>query len=120
MNKNILIVDDDADIRTVVRMFLEKAGYAVEEKADGGFMNEIDTSTIPGMYILDRDLKGEDGLTLCNRLKNNPKTKDVPVIMLSADPFISNLYKMAGADDYIEKPFKSSNLIKTVSHYLGQ
>lgn len=118
MEKKILFVDDEEDVRLMVKNFLGRAGFEVETKADGSFMNEIDNAAVPDMYVLDRNLNGVDALNICIRLKMHPKTKHVPVIMVSADPFIKNLYKGAGASAFIEKPFDRDSFIKTVSSCL--
>ena len=120
MGTKILLVDDDNDVREVVKLFLERAGYIVEDKANGNFVQELNTATVPSLYILDRNLNGEDGLQLCRQIKSNPKTKDVPVLMLSADPYIAILSKAAGANGYIEKPFERAMLIKKVAGYIGE
>ena len=120
MGTKILLVDDDNDVREVVKLFLERAGYIVEDKANGNFVQELNTATVPSLYILDRNLNGEDGLQLCRQIKSNPKTKDVPVLMLSADPYIAILSKAAGANGYIEKPFERTMLIKKVAGYIGE
>lgn len=118
MRKKILFVDDDEDIRFVVKLMLEQQGYEVETKENDSFLYEIKPSGMPDMVILDKDLNGVDGLNVCTRLKTNPETKHIPVVMLSADPYIKNLYKNAGADGYIEKPFEQSLLINKVSSYI--
>lgn len=115
MAKKILFVDDEEDVRIMVKTFLEREGFNVDTKADAGFINEIETLQAPDLYILDRNLNGVDALNVCIRLKLHPKTKNIPVIMYSADPFIKNLYKGAGADAYIEKPFDRNNFLKAIS-----
>lgn len=115
MAKKILFVDDEEDVRIMVKTFLEREGFTAEVRADAGFMDDIETLPAPDLYILDRNLNGVDALNVCIRLKLHPKTRHVPVIMYSADPFIKNLYKGAGADAYIEKPFNRDNFLKAIS-----
>jgi len=118
MRKKIVFVDDDEDIRFVVKLMLEQQGYEVETKENDTFLDELKPSGMPDMFLLDKDLSGVDGLGVCTKLKTDPATKHIPVVMLSADPYIKTLYKHAGADGYIEKPFERSLLINKVSSYI--
>lgn len=118
MSKRILFVDDEEDVRTMVSLLLEQQGYQVSAWSDESFMNEIGSADPPDLYLLDRRLGKTDALDICYMLKAHPKTKDIPVIMLSADPTIKDLYKDAGADAFIGKPFGISDFIEKIAFYL--
>ena len=115
MAKRILFADDEDDIRLVVGILLKKAGYLTTIYEDGSFIHDIETLEVPDIYILDRRLGKTDALDICYLLKAHPKTKHVPVIMVSADPTIKDLYKAAGADAFIPKPFEQAKFLDTIA-----
>ncbi len=117
MKKRIMVIDDDEGIRDIFRIVFEKAGYSLEIKENG---NEIleNKFRLPDLFLIDKQISGIDGLDLCRHLKDREQTKDIPVIMISAAPDIGLLAQKAGADDYIEKPFQISQLLKTVENYI--
>ena len=114
MKKKILITDDDVDLQGIFKFIFEKEGYEVEllGEADSIFENKYN---IPDLFLLDRQLNGYDGLNVCKFLKEQSATKDIPVIMVSASPGLSQLALKAGANDFIEKPFEKKSLLEIVS-----
>ncbi len=118
LKKRILIADDDPSIREVLMMILERAGYIVELKETGLEILENDY-TIPDLFLIDKQLSGLNGLDLCKFLKDQEKTKDIPVLMVSANPDIASLSDNAGADGYIEKPFEMKFLLKKIASHLS-
>lgn len=116
MKKKVLIVDDDPSIRDIFSIIFKKAGYAIQLIGNGEeqLKNKFE---LPHIFLIDKQLSGTNGLDICRHLKNSPKTKDIPVIMISASPDINILSKVAGADDYIEKPFEINHLLKLVTQY---
>lgn len=119
MKKKILIVDDDPSIRDIFSIIFEKAGYDTQLIGNGEDLLQSKFE-IPDLFLIDKQLSGTNGLDICRELKNSPKTKDVPVIMISASPDIGQLSKSAGADDYIEKPFEVKSLLNLVAHFLNK
>jgi DNA-binding response OmpR family regulator len=113
MKKKILVVDDDPGILDVFRIILNREGYNVQV-VPGGEEIYNDQYQAPDLFILDKQLSGIDGLDVCRHLKAQEKTKTIPVIMVSANPGIGAQYAEAGADDYIEKPFELSYLLKKI------
>ncbi|MDD4569894.1 MAG: response regulator transcription factor [Tepidanaerobacteraceae bacterium] len=114
--KAILIVDDEKNIRELVKFNLESRGYKVIEAADGEeALNLIKTSE-PALIILDLMLPKIDGLEVCRVLKGNPLTKKLPIIMLTAlgDEIDKIVGLELGADDYITKPFSPRELVARV------
>ncbi len=106
---HILIVDDDAEIRTLLREYLHKQGYRVSTAANGREMRAAMNPARPDLVILDLMLPGEDGLSLCRDLR---AASDLPVIMLTArgDEADRIVGLEMGADDYLPKPFSPREL----------
>ena len=104
MGYKILIADDEAEIRDVLRLYLEKDGYAVVEAADGVEAMEQIRKEQPDLVILDIMMPGLDGYRV---LRNIREDNNIPVIMLSAkDTDADKILELdLGADDYITKPF---------------
>lgn len=104
MAYKILVADDEAEIRDVLRLYLEKDGYEVVEAADGMEALEVCKRAKPDLVILDIMMPGIDGYRV---LRNARENSNIPVIMLSAKNSDSDkiLGLDLGADDYIVKPF---------------
>src|SRR5436189_1330315 len=113
MKKKILVADDDSSLRDIFKIILAKAGYDIELKEDA---NEIfkNNFKIPDLFLIDKLLSGVDGLQVCRYLKDNPDTCNIPVVMVSASPDIGVSAIKAGADDFVEKPFELSYLLKVI------
>ena len=114
---HLLIVDDDPEIRTLLATELRRAGFAVTGAGDGmGMRRELDRGAVD-LVILDLNLPGEDGLTLCRDLR---ATSQLPVIMLTArgDPIDRIVGLEMGADDYVAKPFEPRELLARIRNVL--
>ncbi|MBP1844073.1 DNA-binding response OmpR family regulator [Rhizobium petrolearium] len=109
----ILIVDDDAEIRQLVGDFLSREGYAVETAEDARAMDEILRRREPDLMILDLMMPGEDGLSVCRRVR---ATRPLPILMLTAksDETDRVVGLELGADDYLVKPFGPRELLARV------
>jgi len=113
----ILVVDDDADTRGLVRRLLERAGYAVREAEDGrAALRELFT-VAPDLVLLDVTMPGLDGWTTLARIR---EVSEVPVVMLTArDTELERVRGLSqGADDYIAKPFGRQELVARVQALL--
>ena len=110
---HVLIVDDDAEIRALLREYLQKNGYRVSAVADGAGMRAALDKARPDLIVLDLMLPGEDGLTLCRNLRAR---SDIPVIMLTArgDDTDRIVGLEMGADDYLPKPFNPRELLARI------
>jgi DNA-binding response OmpR family regulator len=119
MKRKILVADDDPGIRDIFNIILAKAGYDIEIKEDAGeiFKNKF---RIPDLFLIDRLLSGIDGLDVCRYLKSNVRTSHIPVVMVSASPDIGLAAVKSGADDFIEKPFELSYLLKVIERNIEQ
>jgi two-component system OmpR family response regulator len=113
----ILIVDDDRDIRSLLAEYLENNGYRVFAAADGNAMWPLLEQKKPELLVLDLNMPGEDGLSLCRKLR---VTSALPVIMLTArsDPLDRILGLEMGADDYLPKPFEPRELLARIRSVL--
>lgn len=109
----ILVADDDAQIRDVVRIALSQAGFAVAEAADGRAALEMAQSLTPDLIVLDIGMPEMDGLAVCRELR---KASDVPVLFLTAqaDEIDRVVGLELGADDYVPKPFSPRELVARV------
>ena len=118
MRKRIFIVEDDKNVQDMLKLIFEKAGYEIEISSDGQSVYNNNREQWPDLFLLDKHLAGYDGLDICKYLKSNDHTRQIPIIMLSATPGIEPLAKNAGADDFVEKPFNTGNLMTIVAKYL--
>jgi DNA-binding response OmpR family regulator len=118
--KRIAIVEDDPALQDVLQIILPPEEYYVETYANAAPV-ESKLVEMPDLFILDWRLgDGTDGLQLCKKLKADPETKHIPVIMISAMPNISKAAKEAGADGALEKPFRIKAVRDCVRKYLNQ
>lgn len=117
LKKKILVVDDDNDILFVLKLMLEMNGYDVEVSAEAG---KILTpgSPLPDLLLLDIWMGNYDGREICQQVKNDAATKQLPVILLSASRDIEESAKDAGADDFLAKPFEQKDLLEKIRKYI--
>ena len=110
---NILVVDDDAEIRSLVAEYLTQHGYRVSTARDGTAMRRAIESERPDLVVLDLMLPGEDGLSLCRDLRAK---SNLPVIMLTArrEEIDRIIGIEMGADDYLGKPFNPRELLARI------
>lgn len=117
MKKKILVTDDDEGVQDIFRLIFERAGYDVEVLGQASSILE-NNYTSPDLFVLDRQLSGQDGLKVCRFLKSQNLTKHIPVIIVSATPGIGKLAQAAGAEDFIEKPFQIKDLLSVVEKWI--
>jgi DNA-binding response OmpR family regulator/putative methionine-R-sulfoxide reductase with GAF domain len=112
----ILVIDDDRDIRYLVRTWLETRGYEVEEAGDGAEGLSIAARTQPSVIVCDVIMPRLDGYEVLARLKEGPATRDIPVVMLSARGQEEGVIRALelGAADYVVKPFSPRELVVRV------
>ena len=115
MEKKVLVVDDDQGILEAFKAMLESEGYLVEQSATGKELKTLNKSNMPDVILLDVLLSGEDGREICKRLKKNPVTKHIPVVMLSAAPEMKLSVITAGADAFLAKPFDMNKLLSLLA-----
>jgi DNA-binding response OmpR family regulator len=102
----ILIVDDEAGWRIVLRRALESEGYRIETAADGDEALAIAWTTPPSLIILDHHMPGMDGVEVCGRLRRHKRSQHIPIIMLTVRHDTASKIDAleSGADDYVTKP----------------
>lgn len=121
--KRILIVEDQPDIRKLIRMTLEFEPYDVHEAADGVTGLRVAGEVRPDLMLLDVMMPGElDGLQVCRKIKSDPELKAIRVILLTARGQARDLEagREAGADEYLVKPFSPLQLIETIERLLAE
>jgi twitching motility two-component system response regulator PilG len=124
MNKMVMIIDDSATVRKIVETCLKREGFEVKGFSDGVeamFWFTQPNSRIPDLVLLDIGLPKMDGYEVARRLKSKPPFANTVIIMLSRrDGVIDKLKgRLAGAKDYITKPFKTQEIVTLVESYLG-
>ncbi|MGA9696169.1 MAG: response regulator [Dehalococcoidales bacterium] len=118
--KKILIVDDEPNVRRLLHTILGKT-FDVLEAEDGRQAIEITNSQKPDVVLMDMMMPKMDGLTACHMIKNDPATKSIPVIMVTAIGFELNvkLSQQMGASGYVTKPFSSEDLLGKITQVLA-
>jgi CheY-like chemotaxis protein len=116
VKRRVLIVEDEADTRTALGEFLERSGYLAAEAADGLAGLAQAESWLPHAILLDVRMPGLDGYEVCRRLKANPATKPIPVIVVTAvqDDALNRLAYEVGAMACILKPFRLEALLTII------
>lgn len=116
----IYCVEDDDNIRELVIYTLETTGLKARGFADGSAFTEALAFETPELILLDIMLPGEDGLSLLKKLKNSAKTKEIPVIMVTAKgaEYDKVVGLDGGADDYVTKPFGMMELVSRIKAVL--
>ncbi len=112
MMPNILVVEDEPAIRELLKINLVDAGYEVREAADAEAANALLKEALPDLVLLDWMLPGQSGLAFAKQLRADPRTKELPVIMVTARTDEAD--RVAGleawVDDYVTKPFSPREL----------
>lgn len=115
--KRILIVEDQPDLRELIRMSLELGDYEIHEAEDGDSALAMAAQVSPDLMLLDVMMPGSiDGLGVCRRIKADPAHRNIRIIMLSARSQAADRMAglNAGADDYLVKPFSPRQLLQVV------
>lgn len=118
--KRILIIEDEEDIRELIRYTLDREGFGVSEAGTGeeGLRSAADRN--PDLVLLDLMLPGKDGLSVCRELKGDEATRNIPVIMVTARGEESDIVAglELGAEDYVVKPFSPKVLAARIRSVL--
>ena len=117
--KTILIVDDDRNVRRLVRGMLGKENIVIEAE-DGEVAVRMAQSHKPHLILMDVMMPKMDGYSACQTIKTTPVTKAIPIVMLTALGHELNvkLSQEMGADGYITKPFSHQDLLDTIDRFL--
>jgi DNA-binding response OmpR family regulator len=115
MKPKILIIDDESSILHALQIFLEQEGFSVQ--ANDKYNNILERSEdneLPDLVILDILLMEEDGRMISKKLKENPRTSHIPIILISAHPTAYKTAKHSKADAFLPKPFNPTVLLDTI------
>ena len=116
----VLVVDDSASVRKLIELTLRREGFSVISATSGIGALATLADTAPDVILLDVMLLELDGLQLCRVIRNHPKYKDTPIVMLSGRESESDRAAglEAGVDAYLTKPFQPQVLVATVRDHL--
>lgn len=122
MIKKILVVDDSATIREMIKGLLEKIGFKTVMASDGVEALEAVKETNPDLIILDVNMPKMDGFRVCRLLKFDRNYRNIPIILLTAREEEENVKIgiKAGADLYLTKPIEPEKLIEAVNKFLHE
>ena len=116
----ILLVDDEPDLRTLLRVTFEEAEILVEEAASAREAEEAVARAVPDAIVLDLRMPVVDGAELCRRLRASPRTRELPVVILTGESGESlERARAAGADAVVRKPFSPLELLAVVERATG-
>ncbi len=118
--ENVYVIEDEPDILEVIEYNLSREGYRVGASRDGSDGLRKVREEHPDLVLLDLMLPNLDGIEICKRLKNDPVTRPIPVVMLTAKGEESDIVLGlgVGADDYVTKPFSPKELVARVKAVL--
>ncbi len=116
----IVVIEDDSSIRRMTELWLTTKGMDVTTFAEGESAIEHIRQSIPGAVILDLALPGLDGYDILKILRADPRTRDIPVIVVTAHADVESevQVKTLGADEFVRKPFKPQSLIAVIERVM--
>jgi len=117
MKWKLVIADDDPSVLEIFQIIFEKAGYETITLSNPKPLLH-NQYTDADIFLLDKQMSGADGIEICKYLKQNERTRDKPVLIISANPSAKALSEEAGADGFIEKPFLKKELLAKVEMIL--
>jgi CheY-like chemotaxis protein len=117
---SVLVVDDEQMTRNLLRLMLERTGFNVLEAEDGLMALEMVAEHMPNVLLLDVMMPNMDGFTVCETVRNQAETADIPIILLSARTSADFIQrgKDAGANRYLGKPIGREKLVCTLNEVL--
>ncbi|WP_374951316.1 response regulator transcription factor [Mucilaginibacter sp.] len=117
MREKILVIEDEPIIGEMMCILLEMEGYKVISLGDTGMARRKLESNEVALVMLDLNLSGEGGQSMCRYIKSNPDLQHIPVILVSANTDLAKIKDECGADDYIAKPFELNDFVKKVNQF---
>lgn len=117
--KKVIIVDDDLSILEATKIILEDEGYRVFTATDRIGIKRLIQTSPPDLILLDIWLQGDNGGDIARELKNMQSTKDIPIVMISANNDIENIAVASGANSYLAKPFSIDALVRVIEKFTG-
>lgn len=116
--KKVLLVDDEPDILEFLQELLEQEGYTVAITDKAEYVENLHAGGLPDLILIDVLLSGKDGREIVKHLKSQEATRHVPVIMFSAHPRAEETARMAGADDFVAKPFEMDEVLAKIAKHV--
>jgi DNA-binding response OmpR family regulator len=116
--EKILVIDDDPDIGTMIKMILEYKGYSVIVAERAEQASEALKNDGFDLIIMDMLLSGVNGTDLCSEFKKDSSIAHIPIIMISAHPNAKEICLQAGADEFISKPFDMQDILLKIDHLI--
>ncbi|MDQ3014748.1 MAG: response regulator [bacterium] len=116
-HKKILIAEDDRAIVEAMTMILEDAGYVVSATMDGHTVLQL-KHDLPDLILLDVWMSGIDGREVCKKMKSQKNTKNIPIILVSANRDVDVIAQEAGANGFLAKPFELKKLLGIVEEHI--
>ena len=116
IKKKILVVDDDPGILDVLQIMLEESGYEVETAQDA-LLIEKKLIVTPDIILLDMWMSGINGKDVCRKLKSESKTRNITIVMISANNDIEKIANESGADAFMSKPFQMNDLLALLEKF---
>ncbi|MDE3214693.1 MAG: response regulator [Bacteroidota bacterium] len=116
--KRVLVIDDNSDILWVVSIILKKYDFEVMAVPGGQEALKKVKTFSPDVILLDVFLSGMDGIEVCNKLKRNSLTSEIPIIMFSAHTSFKDVSQFCQADDFISKPFDVHELVEKIQDHI--
>jgi DNA-binding response OmpR family regulator len=121
MNKQIMVVDDEVQILTLMEVILQRRGYSVLKARSAAAALAMLENVTPDAFILDVMMPGMDGIELCKVIRSRSQTAHTPVLIVSAmnDPVTIKRGYDAGANDYLQKPAPQFDLVTKIRQLVG-
>lgn len=114
--RTIYIADDDPSIREILSVILKEKGYNVILSPDGLSLYSLDI--VPDLILLDIRMNETNGSDLCRSYKQNKRTADVPVVLISANLDVDEIALECGADEFLAKPFELKDILHLAQKYM--
>jgi CheY-like chemotaxis protein len=120
MSKQVMVVDDDAEMRDLVCLLLEQHGLEAQQARSGLEALELLQELSPDLFVLDIRMPGMGGIELCRQIRAQAVTRHTPIILMSAhsDPQTVESGYLAGATDFVAKPFSNAALVVSIHNAL--
>lgn len=116
--KSVYILEDNDDIRELVSYLLTEENYDVKGYPTVDSFKKEMTSAHPDMIILDVMLTDGNGFDVCEDIKGNKRTQDIPILMMSAHAYITDVRKQCNAEEFISKPFDIDDFVSRIDRYV--
>src|SRR3712207_5483724 len=113
----VLVVDDDPDLVAICSLVLENEGYSIKTARNGVEAYDALNRERADVVLLDAMMPVMDGITVAKMVKRDPKTKDVPIVLMSASQHLCDQARDSVADAVITKPFNIDYLVSTINHF---